>query len=367
MNPRTGCILIAVGIFFLALTNISWGEIYGLVKAYGVIATGIVCLGTFMSFWSSDNEAVRIGAELTYHIAGAVAAAVVVGTLLSTLGGIPSWQLRNEGDWEGIKIREFKISVPVTQERALLSWDVPEIEAKIVPWNNSEILISGQIQAYSTVSPQDASSLLNATSLELLKTGEGPRFNLKLSGGEESLTGLSKKVKIVAEVNIPSGQALDLDLKAIGGHYEMDKGRIGTANLEILSGDLIFLGLEGQELDASTVNGNINGSLSFGSADLSVVNGRMEFIAGARNSDYALSTVNGDIRMEVPASDELGLSMKTEVINGEVDFDVDDIQYGVNRKEEKMATTNNYKSKSRKIEILASTVNGDINLVSLQS
>jgi hypothetical protein len=97
-----------------------------------------------------------------------------------------------------------------------------------------------------------------------------------------------------------------------------------TANLEnvrLVNGGLSLSGLSGP-VKASSVNGSIKAEKLEGGADLSTVNGRLEanFDRIARTQPITLSSVNGPIKLSIPAT--AGVSLNARNISGGIASDV---------------------------------------------
>ena len=93
MNPNAGAVLIAIGVFFILILNVQWDQIPELVRAYSILGAGLVCLAAFATVQGTKGEGVMIGAEVAHQVAGAVAAAIILGSIFTSLGGFPFWDL----------------------------------------------------------------------------------------------------------------------------------------------------------------------------------------------------------------------------------------------------------------------------------
>ncbi len=343
------------------LVNVEWSAIPGLVRAHAVMAAGIVCLGVFVSARSSESDLVEIGGDVTYNIASAIAAAVIVGTIFTSLGGFPIWNLRDEEDWEAAAFRDFTFNVPLGADRAGITWDLVETDAVIETWGNSEISVTGTLKVYSDVSEEDARSHLDALKIDLVRSdGGGSDYVLEMSGDGSLISGLRRKVKVELAVKVPSDLAIDLDLKAASGELLVDGCLIGESELEVISGSITLRDTTGDSLSASVANGRVNGSLGFGTADVSVVNGGLNLSILPGGGDYELRNTNGPVEAMVPAADDLALWLKGETVNGDVVFERDGLNYSREKANSKEARTPGYDSADVHVKIDAATVNGEV-------
>lgn len=368
MNPKTGAAIIGFGVFFLVLINVEWEGIEGMVGAYTVLGMGLVCIAAFFTALRSDNEAVEIGTEVTFQIAGGIAAAVVLGTVLASIGGFPFW---DEEYSDGVAMRGFQLETQLlTEKAAILTLDVSNLDMEIVGWGNPEILINGTIKVYSS-SNESAEDYLNNTSVRLVRDSNGglPRFRLEVEspGKGGFLTGPWRGHKLSLTIRVPSDVKMDLDIQAANGKFNLADMRVGVADLGIVNGAISFQDVIGENLSASTLNGKINGSLSFETADLSILIGGINVSIGKSEGRYTLKNRNGNIWVRVPVGDDVGLSLHGDTINGEVDIAVSGLDQTIEKRTEKKAETPGYDSKQIQISIEADTLNGDVRVLPIKS
>ena len=90
------------------------------------------------------------------------------------------------------------------------------------------------------------------------------------------------------------------------------------ADVKLINGGLSISGVAGP-VKASSVNGNIKAENLEGQADLSTINGQLEadFNRISRQNPISLSSVNGPIRLSIPAG--AGASVTARNLSGGID------------------------------------------------
>lgn len=362
MNPKTGAFLIGLGVFFLLLLNVRWSEITALVRAYAVLGMGIVCVAAFFTSRSSASIATEAGAEVTYQVASAIGAAIILGTVFASLGGFPFWGLVDEEDRGRSASRNFQLETQVlTDEAASLAIDVDALDLKILSWGNAELAVNGSVRVYAD-STERAEEYLNQTKVSISRGEQAgkPLFRIEVSTPEARSIFGRRGYKLNLTIQVPSDARIDLDCESVNGLYELRDLRLGKGLIKTVNGDLELLGVEGDTLSASTTNGRINGTLAFSSANLSTLNGGIDLNIGERTGAYRLKNTNGNVVVVLPAGDDVGYSLKASTFNGAVQFEPVGLGYSVDRRNRKEAQTTGYESKLVRISVEAGTLNGEV-------
>ncbi len=362
MNPKTGAFLIGLGVFFLLLLNVRWGEISALVRAYAVLGMGLVCVAAFFTSRRSTNMATEAGAEVTYQVASAIGAAIILGTVFGSLGGFPFWGLMDEEDRGKYAERDFELEAQVLIENAAsLAIDVDTLDLRILGWGNAELAVNGSVKVFAD-SNEQAEERLNQTKVSISRATETgkPAFRIEVSTPEARSIFGRRGYRLSLTIHVPFETSMDLDCESVNGRYEVRDLRLGRSQIKTVNGDIELSGVEGNLLSASTTNGRINGTLAFGSANLSTLNGQVELNIGKSTGAYRLKSTNGNVVVMLPAGDDIGYSLKASTLNGAVQFEPVGLVYSVDRRNRKEAQTTGYASKLVKIAIEAATLNGEV-------
>lgn len=360
MNPKTGASLIGLGVFLLLLLNVGWGEIPALVRAYSVLGVGLVCFGAFVASRSLASTAGEAGAEVGYQVASAIGAAIILGTVFGALGGSPFWGLVDEEDRGKYAEANVQLETQVLVDKAAsLVIEVDSLDLQILGWENAELAVNGSVKVFAD-SSERAEENLNQTKVSMSRTTEAgkPTFRIEVSTPEARSIFGRRGYKLSLTVRVPFETSMDLDCECGSGQYEVQDLRLGEGRLKITNGNLKLSGVTGDALSASTTNGNIDGTLTFGSANLSTLNGNVDLQIGEGTGAYRVKTTNGNVKVILPVGDDIGYSLKATTINGAVEYTPVGLDYSLDRRNRKEAETAGYASKLIRIAVEAETLNG---------
>jgi hypothetical protein len=360
VNPNTGAVLIAIGVFFLLILNVQWGEIDPMVRAYSVLGAGLVCLAAFATVQGATGDGALVTAELAHQVSGAAAAAIILGSLFASLGGFPFWNLMDGGMGEEAR-RDLDIQEElVPGERAKLSLSAVSVELEMVTWGRPEVGVNGTISVYGS-SVEKAEEYLNQTVVRMVRDSNGdiPEFQIEVDApGAGSSLGF-RGYRLFITIKVPTGLALDLDLDCVSGDYTISDLLIGDALVKTVSGDVVIDDIAGDILRVSTVSGEIDGAITFTGANLNTISGNIDIAVGEKSGTYEFKSTSGNVDFTVPGGD-IGLSLEASTVSGRVVFDAEGLEYTEDKRSDKVAETAGYSGKAVKIEIEGSTISGNI-------
>jgi hypothetical protein len=218
------------------------------------------------------------------NIAGLVILGLVIGT--STFG--------QTGSTEQLVVPLSTPGKPYTLKVHLVTGSI-----KVVGYDGKDIIIN--------VTPRGGDE-------ERPKTAENGMRRISASGGYE-VTAKEADNTVTVNTGNPN-KALDLELKI----PQDVKLKAGTVN----DGDVVVENVRG-ELEVNNVNDQITLTNISGSVVANTVNGdvTVTFVSVDPKAPMAFSTLNGDVRVTLPADTKANLKVKSD--NGDVfsDFDID--------------------------------------------
>jgi len=361
VNPKTGAFIAGLGVFLLLLLNVGWGDIPVLVRAYAVLGMGMVCIAAFFTSRGSSSLEVEVGAEVAHQVASGVGAAIILGSFFASLGG-PFWGLLDEEGFGPSASRDIELETQVLTDRtASLTVDASMLDLTVVGWGNAELAVNGSVKVFAE-NAERAKELLGQTDVSMTRDTESgrPAFRISVSAPKpKSLFG-RRGCKLSLTVRVPQEAIIDLECKSVSGRYSVRNLRLGKADLETVNGDFELSNVEGDHLSISTVDGAISGTLAFGSANVSTLNGRMDLELGARTGAYRFKATNGNLVVVLPQAEEIGYSLKASTVNGAVRLEAPALDYMVDRSNKKEARSTGFEQKLVKITVEATTINGDV-------
>ncbi|MBU7004499.1 MAG: DUF4097 family beta strand repeat protein [Theionarchaea archaeon] len=361
MNPSGGAIIIGIGVFFLLIINVQWGEVPELVRAYTVLGAGLVCLAAFATAQGTSGDLAAAGAEVAHQVAGFVAAAIILGSFFASLGGFPFWDLMDEERGDDVS-RELEIGSQVlTGNGATLSFDLVSVDLELVTWDKPEIEANGTIRVYGS-STEKANEYLNQTEVRMVRGEHGgaPTFTIEVDAPEAGRPLGYRGYKLYVTLKVPGNVKFDLDLACVSGDYTISDVDVGDAVLKTTSGDVVLEGIEGEDLRVNSVSGNIDGSVTFGKVELSTISGDVSVDLGEVTSACEVRTTSGDIYLGVPKGEDIGYSLEASTTSGWVDFDPEPLDYSLDKRAHKVGETPGFSGKPIRITFDGSTVSGNI-------
>lgn len=361
MNPKTGAVIIGIGVFFLLLLNVRWGEVSAMVRAYTVLAMGIVSIAAFAAVQGSEGVEVEIGTEISYHVASGIAAAIIVGSLFAYLGGFPFW---SEMDWSERASEDFRLESQVlTEEKAKLIVNETSMDIEVVTWERPEVSANGTITVYGS-SQEKAEEFLNQSRVQMTREMEDglPVFRFTVEGPDRSTAGYRGR-SLVLTIMVPEESVLDLSLRSVSGEMVLRALAMSRGDLRGTSGDIVLDSVEAEILDLSVISGDITGELECGNARVKTLSGKIDISIGRRTGSYELSSTSGSVICGVPEDEDVGFSLEGSTTSGVVDFPVGDLDLTTDRDRRKEGRTPGYESKEVRISISGSTISGDVRVV----
>jgi len=116
------------------------------------------------------------------------------------------------------------------------------------------------------------------------------------------------------QIRVPSDQLLEYRLNDVNGDVKISSAS-GSAVLEAVNGD-ISAGEFNGELTVDLVNGSVTTSGVTGLKQVDIVNGSIDCSVQNMGCDLSISSVNGDIKVELMAD----ASVEIETLSGDIDI-----------------------------------------------
>lgn len=171
------------------------------------------------------------------------------------------------------------------------------------------------------------------------------------------------RFEVDIEVSLPEGVTLDLDAKTTNGNLRVEDILGGDLKTVTTNGDCRYVNVNASSITGTTTNGGIYGR--FDTSDMSgrTTNGNINVdLYSAMSGEYDLSTTNGNVDVDVQESNDSGFKLVCSLSNGQITFNVNDIDYSVNTNKNKIAQSEGYNTSLIQIDIESSTTNGDIDI-----
>lgn len=231
---------------------------------------------------------------------------------------------------------------------------------RVWSWDDAEYKIDLTIEARG-ISQKNAEDNLKALEIN---------FDESVIQGEKRLI-LNYDVPFLAhsryavEVNVvlPEDASIDLDLDSSNGDIYLTDLEGGTLRMDTSNGRLIFDNVYAESITAETSNGRIEGDVEAGDTVLTTSNGKMDLtIPCTVSGEYDLTTSNGDIKLKVSSSTDVGYDLDLSTSNGDIDINLSGLNYSVNQRTSKKAQTEGFSGKDVQIIMEASTSNGNIDV-----
>jgi len=171
------------------------------------------------------------------------------------------------------------------------------------------------------------------------------------------------RFEVDVEVSLPEGITLDLDTKTTNGNTRVEDILGGNLKTSTTNGDFRYVNVNASSISGSTTNGGIYGRFDAFEMSVSTTNGNINIdLYSAISGEYDLSTTNGNVDVNVQESSDTGFTLDCSLSNGQVTFNVNDLNYSVNTNKNKNAQSDDYATSSIQIDIDSSTTNGDIDI-----
>ena len=133
--------------------------------------------------------------------------------------------------------------------------------------------------------------------------------------------------------------------------------------METSNGPLVFNKISADSITGDTSNGGIEGTVEAPDTVLSTSNSGISLTLPCSVSGrYDLSTSNGNVKLKVSSSSQVGYDLDLATSNGDIDITLPGLEYSRNQKTSKEAQSEGFSTKAVQIIIEASTSNGNIDV-----
>lgn len=231
---------------------------------------------------------------------------------------------------------------------------------RVSTWDVSRYSIDLTIRAGGS-SQANAESKLASLNVTLNDTTSAGVENLILTYNVPSSDHSSYAIEV--DALLPSNAMLKLDLHSSNGGIYLTNINGTTVNAETSNGPLTFDGVHVNNLTAQTSNGRVDGTLEAANTVIRTSNGMiMLTIPSTTTGNVVLSTSNGPIDLHVSNPIQAGYNLDASTSNGNINFNLPNLNYSVDQKTAKQAKTIGFASKAIQVTIRAATSNGNINI-----
>ena len=135
--------------------------------------------------------------------------------------------------------------------------------------------------------------------------------------------------------------------------------------METSNGQLVFNKVSADSIKGETSNGGIGGTVNAADIVLSTRNSGISLtLPCSVSGQYDLNTSNGNVKLKVSSSSQVGHDLDLSTSNGDIDITLPDLEYSQNQKTSKEAQSEGFSNKTIQIIIEASTSNGNIDVES---
>jgi hypothetical protein len=231
---------------------------------------------------------------------------------------------------------------------------------RVSTWDVSKYSINLTIRAGGS-SQADADNRLASLNVTLSDTTSGGTENLILNYNVPS----SEHSWYAIEVDalLPSSSSLNLNVHSSNGGIYLTDINGTTVNAATSNGPLTFDGVYVNNLTAHTSNGRVEGTLEAANTVITTSNGMITLtIPSTTTENYDLSTSNGAIDLHVSNPPQAGYNLDASTSNGNINFNLPNLNYSIDQKTAKQAKTIGFDSKAIQVIIQAATSNGNINI-----
>lgn len=228
---------------------------------------------------------------------------------------------------------------------------------EVSTWERSEYDIDLMVRGYGT-SATEALNVLNQVETSVDEQMVGEQLEITLTVSVPSA--MWRRVSVNVFVTLPDEATVDLSIETINGDISIAQLEGGTIDLKTSNGNLDFDDLDALEISGQTTNGRVQGVVEAEFVNGRTTNGDIDLnIPSTKSGSYDLSTTNGGVDIGVSEAAQVGFDLDVSVSNGRVTFDLEDLDYEVDTTKYKKAQTTGYTERAVRIEIEASTTNGN--------
>jgi DUF4097 and DUF4098 domain-containing protein YvlB len=193
----------------------------------------------------------------------------------------------------------------------------------------------------------------------------------RLKAGDTECRNLGNRVNISLRLRLPAGHVYAGRVASKNGAIDIRGIDVGEISISTVNGAVHVAKVTGAEVAANTVNGSISLEGSLEHVEARTTNGSISLFNMGENSKISLKTVNGRIKVQLPAREDIGYSVDARATSGAVrlehsvltdKFSVQRMTPG--RKIED--TTKNWDYAQHKISLYLRSVNGSIGIQELE-
>lgn len=346
---RFGEFLILVGVFVLALQYVNWSAFTPWELADFVIVGGVVLLICFaLALWSRS----ALLDELL-HLIVLIVSAVVLGLLVSGSGA--SALIDFAAPVRADKTLSFDGSF-APDVTPTVTIDLVNGGATVQTWERETVQITIRARARAW-SKGEAKRILDEAALQPQLSPTGIVF----IAPRQRLFGFSR-LETDVQVLLPRGRVYELNLESVNGELVVQDANAAQASLKTVNGRIKLSNLTVQRVTLGTINGDISGRLAASDANASTTDGEIDLILGAVTGSYTLSTLNGEIELDVPDEPQIGYAISAQSTVSRVTVRLPGLVFSEQERRRIKGVTSNFESAATKISIKANTTNGSIEI-----
>jgi hypothetical protein len=217
----------------------------------------------------------------------------------------------------GRRIEIDAVSADVT----ILRWDRPEfrVQAERVGWSTGAIDVSVRVDDETVRVAHRTSCLFFCGGLRYQITAPTTAdIRVATASGDVQIEAIDGDVTVETTSGDVRLDAIGgaLTVETVSGDVTLRNGRVRRARVETTSGDVNLGGVRGP-LEVTSISGDISvRDVVEGPVEVNTTSGRISG-AGALSVDLNLSSVSGDVQLDLPADTGFRLSIQT--ISGDID------------------------------------------------
>lgn len=193
----------------------------------------------------------------------------------------------------------------------------------------------------------------------------------KLKAGDRQCRELGSRVYVSLRLFLPRSHVYHGKAGSKNGSVEINGIDMSGFNVSTVNGSVKCTKVTGDQMTARTVNGSLRMDGGLSGVEANTTNGSIVLVNIAENSRVRLETVNGRLKVQVPARIDIGIAVDARTTSGNVSIDHPFLE---TRFEEKRvtggrsvkATTDNWKSAANQIELNLRSVHGSIQIEELE-
>lgn len=193
----------------------------------------------------------------------------------------------------------------------------------------------------------------------------------RLKAGDSECRNLGNRVNISLRLRLPVGHVYAGRVVSKNGAIDISAIDVNGINLSTVNGAVRASKVTGADVSASTVNGSISLEGGLEHVEARTTNGSISLFNMAEDSRISLKTVNGRIKVQLPAREDIGFAVDARATSGNVRLEHSVLtdkfsvqRLGAGRKID--GTTDNWDYAQHKISLYLRSVNGSIGIQELE-